>query len=213
MLNLNNIPEAPSSNNDFELIPDMTVARGIVKLEGGDHALQEFGTGQFFKFSNSSSAKWLPIEVTIVGGQYDKRKVWHNIFVDGDKMNPQGVSIAKTIGLNMLKSMIDSAFNLDPKDQSPQAQQTRSLPGVEALNGLSICFKIGIDPAKNNYKARNVIKSVLTLGHGEYIPTGGAPAAQAPVAQPQAPFAQQPMQQPVQQTAPQQSNVVPDWAQ
>jgi len=213
MLNLNNIPEAPSLNNDFELIPDNTVARGIITLSGGDKVLQEFGNGQFFKASNNTNAKWLPIEITIVGGQFDKRKVWHNIFVDGDKLNAQGVSIAKTIGLQTLKQMIDSAFNLDPKDQSPQSQQARSLPGVEALNGLSVCFKIGVEKGTNGYQDRNRIKSILTLGQSDYIPTSGAqpqaPVAQAPMAQPQAPVAQQPVQQPVQQ----QASVVPNWAQ
>lgn len=214
MLNLNNIPEAPSTNSDFELIPDGTIARGIITLSGGDTRLDEFGNGTFFKSSSSSNAKWLPIEITIVGGSFDKRKVWQNIFVDGTKLNAQGVSIAKTIGLQTLKQMIDSAFNLASNDQSPQAQQARSLPGIEALNGLSVCFKIGVEKGTNGYEDRNKIKSVLTLGQNGYIPTGGAqaqaPVAQAPMA-PQQPVAQPVPQAPVQQE--QQAGVVPTWAQ
>jgi len=213
MLNLNNIPEAPKSSSDFELIPDGTIARGIVTLSGGDTKLDEFGHGTFFK-SSQTGAKWLPIEITIVGGSFDKRKVWHNIFVDGAKLNAQGVSIAKTIGLQTLKQMIDSAFNLASNDQSPQAQQARSLPGIEALNGLSVCFKIGVEKGTNGYEDRNKIKSVLTLGQNGYIPTGGAqaqaPVAQAPMA-PQQPIAQPVPQAPVQQE--QQAGVVPTWAQ
>ena len=113
MLNLNNVPA--QENTPLELMPDGTVARGIVKLSGGDIDLPEFGAGQFFKRSQSTNAKWLPIEVTIVGGQFDKRKVWHNIFVDGDKLSERGVPMAKEIGLRTLKSMIDSAFNLSAK--------------------------------------------------------------------------------------------------
>ena len=65
MLNLNNVPA--QENTPLELMPDGAVVRGIVKLSGGDIDLPEFGAGQFFKQSQSTSAKWLPIEVTIVG--------------------------------------------------------------------------------------------------------------------------------------------------
>jgi len=201
MLNLNNIPEAPSSNQ-FDLIPDNTVVRAILKLSGGDMALPEFGDGNYFKASQTTNAKWLPIEMTIMGGQFDKRKVWHNIFVDGNKLNDQGVPLAKVIGLQMLKSIIDSNFNLDPKDQSPQAQQSRNLMGVNQLDGMNVCFKIGIEKGQNGYDPRNKIKAILTLGQNGYMPVGQVPAS-AP-AQPQAAA-------PAPSTAT--AGVVPTWAQ
>jgi len=214
MLNLNNVPEAPSSNqNDFALIPDGEVARGFIKLSGGDIELPEFGGGMYFKASQTTAAKWLPVEITIMGGQYDKRKVWHNIFVDGNKLNDQGIPIAKAIGLQMLKSIIDSANNLDPKDQSPEAQQRRNLQGVHQLDGMNVCFKVGVEKGQNGYSDRNKIKSILTLGQNGYIPVGNAPASAIPAAAPQ-PTAQpmaQPAAQPAAPTAP--DNVVPSWAQ
>ena len=51
MLNLNNVPAQEYDNTSFELIPDGTVARGFVKLSGGDIDLPEFGAGNFFKSS------------------------------------------------------------------------------------------------------------------------------------------------------------------
>ena len=217
MLNLNNVPEDTSSNqNDFELMPDNTIVRGIIKLSGGDRELPEFGAGQYFK-SSQSGAEWLPIEVTIMGGPFDKRKVWHNIFVNGTKLNDNGVPLAKVIGLQMMKAMIDSAFNLDPKDQSPQAQQARSLQGVSQLNGLNFCFKIGIEKGQNGYSDRNKIKSVLTLGQNGYIPIGQASTAATPTApQQMAQPAAQPMAQPAAPAAPTATatnGVVPSWAQ
>ncbi len=205
MLNLNNVPA--QENTPLELMPDGSVVRGIVKLSGGDIDLPEFGAGQFFKQSQSTSAKWLPIEVTIVGGQFDKRKVWHNIFVDGDKLSERGVPMAKEIGLRTLKGMIDSAFNLSAKDESPQAQAARNLNGVGDLNGLSICFVVGVEKGSNGYQDKNKIKAVLTADSKDFI-AGGAPVA-APVAQAPAFAPQQPS---VQQPAPQQG-VTPAWAQ
>jgi hypothetical protein len=208
MLNLNNVPAQEYDNTSFELIPDGTVARGFVKLSGGDTDLPEFGAGNFFKSSQSTSAKWLPIEVTIAGGDFDKRKVWHNIFVDGNKLSERGIPVAKEIGLRTLKSMIDSAFNLSAKDESPQAQAARSLNGVGDLNGLSICFVIGIEKGTNGYEDKNKIKAVLTAGAKGFIAAGAAPV-QAPVAQ--APTFAPPVQQ---AAAPQQQGgFTPSWAQ
>tara|TARA_Y100000114_G_C11755846_1_gene326823 strand:+ start:1458 stop:2084 length:627 start_codon:yes stop_codon:yes gene_type:complete len=207
MLNLNNVTPAEYDNTPLELMPDGTIVRGIVKLVGGDTELPEFGAGQYFKSSLSSAAKWLPIEVTIVGGQFDKRKVWHNIFVDGNKMSERGVPIAKEIGLRMLKSMIDSAKNLSSKDDTPEAQAARNLNGVNDLNGVSICFAIGIEKSNDpQYADKNKIKYVLTAESKGFI--AGDPSAiavQAPVATPANPTAGTP-----QTTAT--AGVTPPWA-
>lgn len=203
MLNLNNVAPAEYENTPLELMPDGTIARGIVKLTGGDMELPEFGAGTFFKSSQSTSAKWLPIEVTIVGGEFDKRKVWHNIFVDGDKLSERGVPVAKEIGLRTLKSMIDSAFNLSSKDESPQAQAARNLNGVNDLNGVSICFSIGVEKGTNGYADKNKIKYVLTAESKGFI------AGSAPVA---APAASAPMPTATPQPTTATAGVTPAWA-
>ena len=82
MLNLNNVP-SDDNNREFELIPDGTIVRAFIKLEGGSTELPEYGAGSFFEVSQATNAKWLPIELTIIGGNFDKRKIWHRIFVDG----------------------------------------------------------------------------------------------------------------------------------
>jgi hypothetical protein len=203
MLNLNNVAPAEYDNTPLELMPDGTIARGIVKLTGGDTELPEFGAGSFFKSSQSTSAKWLPIEVTIVGGDFDKRKVWHNIFVDGDKLSERGVPVAKEIGLRTLKSMIDSAFNLSSKDDSPQAQAARNLNGVSDLNGVSICFAIGVEKGTNGYADKNKIKYVLTADSKGFV------AGSAPVA---APTANSPMPTATPQPTTATAGVTPAWA-
>ena len=50
MLNLNNVP-SDDNNREFELIPDGTIVRAIIKLEGGTTELPEFGAGTFFRVS------------------------------------------------------------------------------------------------------------------------------------------------------------------
>lgn len=206
MLNLNNVPQDTNTQSrDMELIPDNVVAHGVIKLLGGDTQLPEFGNGMYFKSSQSTSAKWLPLEITIIGGPYDKRKIWQNIFVDGDKMGQNGIPLAKEIGLRMLKSIVDSAFGLDPTDQSPQAQQTRNLQGVHQLDNMTFCFKVGIEPGNNGYADKNKVKTILTVKSKEYIPYNSAPVQAQPMAQPVA--------QTAAPIATATNGVVPSWAQ
>ena len=97
MLNLNEVPVSSGSNEPLQLIPDGTVARGVLMFQGGDQMMPEFSqNAMFFKKSANTSAVWMPIEMTIVGGQFDKRKVWQNIFVHGDAIDEaSGVSKAR----------------------------------------------------------------------------------------------------------------------
>ena len=206
MLDLNNVSYSDDGPRDFELIPDGTVVRAFIKLSGGDHELPEFGGGTYFK-SSQSGAKWMPIELTIVGGPYDKRKVWQNIFVDGAKTDQNGFSIAKRIGLETIKKMVDSHFALDMKDVSPEAAQKRgSINGVHMLNGMQICFKVGIEKGNNGYADKNKIKTVLTPGSQEFI--AGNPAAVAPAATPTPQAAPAPSAPATTATA----GVTPTWA-
>ena len=205
MLNLNNVPADDNSNQqrEFELIPDNTTARAIIKLSGGDIQLPEFGDGAFFKQSQSTNAKWLPMELTIVGGQFDKRKIWQNLFVDGNKLSDRGVPVAKEIGMRTLRSIIDSAFGLSSKDDNPQAQQARNLSGVSQLQGLEVCIRVGIEKGSNGYSDKNKVKAFLTADQNGYIAGGQQPVQQQPMQQ-------QPMQQA--QTMPTATaGMVPQW--
>ena len=209
MLDLNNVPPMEGGSGDFELIPDGTVVSAIIKLEGGDTEIPEYGAGTYFKQSQTTSAKWLPIELTIMGGNFDKRKVWQNIFVDGDAKDENGMSKARKIGLNTIKQMVDSGFGISPKDESDDARAKRaSIQGIHMINGMIICCTLGIEKGSNGYADRNKIKTVLTPDSPNYIQSTGqaAPVAQAPVAQ--APVAQSPAPHPTTATA----GVAPSWA-
>ena len=201
MLDLNNVPPMEGGNRDFELMPDGTVVSGIIKLLGGDIELPEYGGGNYFKASKATSAKWLPIELTIVGGGFDKRKVWQNIFVDGDAKDENGMSKARKIGLNTIKQMVDSGFGISPKDESEDARAKRaSIQGIQMINGMTISCVLGIEKGRDGYADRNKIKTVLTPDSDKYV-TASVTAHPVPSnAQVQQPAA--PTQQTVAQGAP-----------
>ena len=179
MMNLNSIaPQEPRS--DFELIPIGTVVRAIVQVKPGDIQIPDYGHGNWFKASQSSRAKWMELEFTIVGGPFDRRKFWDRVFVDGDKMGASGMPEAKEIGLRTLRALIDSANGLDPADMSPEAQQRRTINGVSDLNGMEICAKIGIKKGTNGYQDQNKLMAALTPKDKGYVGRGAAGYAPQP---------------------------------
>lgn len=203
MLNLNEI-QTGSEQKPLELMPDKTPVRAIINLLGGDAEMPEFGQGYLFKKSMSSSAVYCPMEFTIIGGQFDKRRVWHNLFVHGDKLDSSGVPVARNIGLETLRRMVDSIHNLKGADMSPEAQQKRNIAGIQALQGQEFSFLVGVEPAQNGYDAKNKMTVVLTPDNSDYVASsvGAAPVqAAAPVASP------------VMAPATAEAGVVPSWAQ
>ena len=199
-IDFNNIEPNSSSSGEFELIPENTIARVNLLLEGGDVELPEFGRGNFFKKSQGGGrAKWMPVVFTITGGDYNGRKVWHRIFVDGDKMGQSGIPLAKEIGLSTLRSIIESANNINPSDMSEAAVQRRNISGVNDLSGMEICAKVGIEKGTAGYEDKNKLMAAVTPNQRDFIPSGQAPMTQAPAAQPQ-------------QAAQPTSGAVPSWA-
>ena len=204
MLNLNNVPvDQKNQRSEFSLIPKGTVVRAVMIVKQGDMEIPEFGTGAWFKKSQNTSAKWMEIEYTIIGGQYDRRKFWDRVFVDGDKIGPSGMPQAKEIGLRTLKSLVESARNIDPADMSQQAQQSRNITGMMDLNGMEICAKIGIKKGNNNYADQNSLMAALAPNSKEYFASAQAPVMQTPASE----------IQPNPTPPPQANGAVPAWAQ
>ena len=203
MINLNEV-QPETSQMERTLIPLGTVARAIILVKMGDVTIPEFGSGQWFKKSQSSSAKWMELEFTIAGGQFDRRKFWDRIFVDGDKLGESGIPLAKEIGLRTLRSIIESANSLDPSDMSSEAQSRRQISGVDALNGMEICAKVGVKKGTNGYEDANKLMVALTPNQKEFISSGNnaTQQVQQPSYQPQAPAPTQPAS----------SGPIPSWA-
>lgn len=202
MLDLNDVSMS-ETNTEFELIPEGTIARAILLIKPNYLTLEEFSNTPMFKESPHSSAKYIEAEFTIVGGKFDKRKVWQNIFFDGDAKNDQGISKARINGLRTLRLLVDSMLGLDPKDVTPESNNKRKIPGVDALQGQEFCIKIGIEKGTNGYSDKNKMVSPIAADHKEYIPSGHAPQAAAPIQQ------SNPTSEPQATTA---GSVVPPWA-
>jgi hypothetical protein len=193
-----------------ELIPAGTVAKVVITIRPGSA-----GQGGWLTRSNTSDVEYLNCEFTVLEGPFAKRKFWQNMTVSGGKVDERGQSKAWGITKAALRAMLDSAFGLDPDDDSPASKQKRITQDWGAFNGLQFVAKIGIEKGKDNYADKNRLQFVLTRKNQEYAgvmfgaQTGYASQhSQAPQ---QMPAQSQPQQQPPQQQGTPNSNV-PTWA-
>jgi len=166
---------------DFELMPDGAMVRVGMEIRIPDSGkqvpgqmanhLQTMGLDnddiQWLTQSQSSDAVMLSCELTVIGGQYSGRKFWENIVFEGGKRDDNGNSIAGNISKQKLRAMLEAARGIQPSDMSPAACQARNA-SFRDFHGLEFPVKIKLEPAKGNYGAKNVIKSILTPDKKEY---------------------------------------------
>jgi len=82
--------------------------------------------------------------------------------LDGGKVNPDtGVFYTKEIGLQTIKDIVDSAKGLSKSDVSPEAMKTRNISGLEVMDGMEFCAKIGVEKGTNGYADKNEITGFL----------------------------------------------------
>jgi hypothetical protein len=217
MINLNDIPTSGGSSEAPTLMPDGTIARAhMIFTSDGDMQIPEFSQAHVFRKSQNTSAIWLPLELTVIGGQFDRRKVWHNLFVHGDAMDDDGVSKARKVGLQTMRDIVNSAYSLSRNDVTPETQAKRNIPSVDVLDGIEVCVVIGVEKGTNGYADKNKVKAFIGPDSSDFIPSGGmvgGPNPSGVIAPATAPMPQG-VQNAMAAQAPQQAGgVTPAWAQ
>jgi hypothetical protein len=179
----------------FDLIPKGTVAkvRMTVKPGGyddpsqgwlGGYATQSFETGSIF----------LACEFVVLEGEYSRRKLWSNIGLYSSKGPTWG-----NMGRTFVRAVLNSARNVRPDDNTPQAAAARRIQGFHELDGLEFVARIDIEKDGRG-EAKNVVKMAVEPGEPEYatamagagfIPnrTVGAPVATQTAVSPVSPTA------------------------
>ena len=169
MVDLNKISLNETEQKEFSLIPNNTVVRACITINAGGETVEEFSQFPFFKKSQTTAAKWLPLELYVIGGEYDQQKFWHNLFVDGDARNEDGVSKSREIGLRTLRKIVDSIYGLKASDQSEDAMAKRNIPNIDILVDKEFCFLVGIEKGTNGYADKNRMILPLTPDDSRYI--------------------------------------------
>jgi hypothetical protein len=152
-----------------ELIPDGTFAKVRLTIRpGGVNGATPVDAG-LLKASQSSDAKMLDCEFTVVEGPHARRKFWQSFTVAGGKLDEKGQSIGWKISKSIFRAMIDSALGLDPQDMSEATRAKRVLPGLKHLDGLVFAARIMVEHASNpQYRDQNRIANVVLPDEPQY---------------------------------------------
>lgn len=171
-LDFNNADEQLSG--DFTPIPDNTIVDLIMTVRPG-------GAGNDGVLTQSKRSPWqyLNCEFTVVGGKYDKRKIWQNMmWFNPSEPKSQAADITK----QNIRAMLESARGVMPSDQSDDAKKKRCISSLTELNGLAFKAKIGIEAGTDDYPDdKNTVKFIITPDMAEY--GGKASAPSEPVTQ------------------------------
>lgn len=145
-----------------ELIPDGTFAKVRLTIRpGGVNGASPMDAG-LLKASQSSDARMLDCEFTVVDGPHARRKFWQSFTVAGGKLDEKGQSIGWKISKSTFRALVDSALGLDPKDESPASKAKRVLPGLRHLEGITFAARLMVEPASNpQYRDQNRIANVV----------------------------------------------------
>jgi hypothetical protein len=160
----------------FDLIPKGTAVRLRLTIKPGSYNDPTHGwTGGWATQSFETGSVYLACEGTVMEGPYARRKVWWNIGL----FSPKGPTWGN-MGRTFIRAALNSARNLHPADNSPQAQAARRLSGFGDLDGLEFAARIDIERDGRGGE-RNTVKAAIEPDHRDYalVMGGGAPAAPA----------------------------------
>lgn len=147
----------------FDLIPKGTLARVRMSIKPGgfDDASQGW-TGGWATQSHDTGAVYLACEGVVMEGPFARRKVWWNIGLYSAKGPTWG-----NMGRTFVRAALNSARNIHPGDNSPQAQAARRISGFGDLEGLEFVVRFDIEKDGRG-EDKNTIKSVIEPDHKDY---------------------------------------------
>lgn len=172
---------AKIEEKDYDLIPKGTLLWAVINLKG-------------VKASNSTTSKYLDIELTVDEGQpYARRKIFVKI---GDPNHAGNSEEYKKMGYGAIRRILEAAFGANPAN--PQSYNVIPDPTYFVLHGKRVPVKVTIEKGKDGYEDKNsveflsphssvksVAKAFEDLKAGKHMPDGAAAQTQqaAPAAQ------------------------------
>lgn len=180
-----------------DVIPAKTLAKVSLKIRPGGYDDPAKGwTGGYATRSDTTGAIYLDCEYTVIGGKYNKRKVWSLIGL----YSPKGPKW-EAMGRSFIRAALESARGIKPDDASERAMKARKITGFGDLNGLEFVVQIDVEKAEegSGYDDKNKINNVIPVTHKSYaaLMNGTAPVDAAPTTQ----------------AAPAGNSALPSWAQ
>jgi len=147
----------------FDLIPKGTTVKVRMTIKPGGHDDPAQGwTGGYATESFDTGSVYLACEFVVLEGPYAKRKMWSNIGL----YSPKGPAWAN-MGRSMIRGILNSARNVHPQDNSPQAASARRIQGFHELDGIEFLARVDVEKDAKG-EERNVVKLAVEPDHKDY---------------------------------------------
>jgi hypothetical protein len=157
-----------SEQRSFDVIPDGTIAVVQLNIRAGGA-----GEGGILTRSKDGRSEGIDAELVVVEGPHAKRKFFERLTVSG---TTEGHDQAAKISHGKLRAILESARNIKPADVSEAAKKARVAEYAD-FDGIRFLAKIGVEPARGDFKAKNTIAQVITPDRKEYHLIEQAPTA------------------------------------
>jgi hypothetical protein len=139
----------------FDLIPADTIATLIIKVRSGNA-----GPDGALRRSKDGRSEGLDLELIVADGdKYAKRRLWALLTLHGET---EGHAEAGRIAQATLRAILESARGIRPDDRSEAAKQGRCISSYLDLDGMQFVGRIGVEPGRNGFEAKNKLASVIT---------------------------------------------------
>ena len=168
--------DAEAQQGAFDLIPKGSLVRVRMTIKPGGHDDPAQGwTGGYASESFDTGSVYLSCEFVVLEGAFAKRKMWSNIGLLSRKGPVWG-----QMGRSMIRAILNSARNVHPQDNGPQAAAARRIQGFSELDGIEFIARVDVEKDAKG-EDRNVIKLVIEPDHKDYAALMGlAPRAPSP---------------------------------
>jgi hypothetical protein len=157
----------------FDVIPDGTIVPVELTVRPGNA-----GEDGMLRRSKDGRSLALDCEFTVTEGEHFKRKFWQLFTLEG---TTAGHAEAGDISRRILCAILESARGVRPDDRSEAAKKAR-IAELSEFNGLRVLVRVGVEPARDGYKAKNVIALVITPNEAAWRQLEQAPKATSPSA-------------------------------
>jgi hypothetical protein len=176
------------AQRDFETIPAGTIVTLDLALEPGGAGDDAWATRSKDGFSSGLKCRCTVLEPS----QHAKRVIYTWLTIAG---KAEGHLTAAQISRAQIRAMLESARGVRPDDQSEKAQQARRIIDYGDLDGLRFIAKLGVEPARDGYQAKNTLAEIITPERTQWhpveqvpkqreMPQGNSKAVSAPIDRP-----------------------------
>jgi hypothetical protein len=142
------------SQRQFDLIAVDTIVLLQIKVRPGNA-----GEDGLLTSSKDLASEGLDLEYTVVEGKYAKRKIFERLTLSG---TTDGHAEAARISQSKIRAILESARGFRPDDKSEAAVEARRITSYGELDGMRFIGRVGVEPPRNGYPAKNRIVEVLT---------------------------------------------------